>query len=101
MALEALNSIPNPGHDAAVAMYNIAVEMYNEPAYESMIMVLERALEIEPEAAEYHRLLGRAWLAMGENAKAIEELSEFLRLAPDDPGAEVERQLVEALQKSQ
>ena len=42
-----------------------------------------------------------AWLAMGENDKAIVELNEFLRLAPDDPGAEVERQLVEALQKSQ
>jgi regulator of sirC expression with transglutaminase-like and TPR domain len=66
-----------------------------------MILVLERALEIEPEAPEYHRLLGRAWLAMGENDKAIVELNEFLRLAPDDPGAEVERQLVEALQKSQ
>lgn len=98
-ALEILDSIPSPDHDAAVAMYNIAVEMYNDGDYDAMVLVLGKALAIEPEAPEYHRLLGRAYLSKGDNAKAIAELKEFLRLAPDDPGAEVEQALVEALEK--
>ena len=98
-ALEILSSIPNPGPEAADRLYNVAVEMYNANEYDAMIVVLEKALSIVPDSPEYHRLLGRAHLAKGDNENAIRELREFLRLAPDDPAAETERTVVEALEK--
>jgi Flp pilus assembly protein TadD len=62
--------------------------------------VLEKALAIEPDSAECHRLLGRVHVSKGDNESAIREMKEFLRLAPDDPSADVERQLIEALERS-
>ena len=98
-ALEVLNSIPNPGPEAADHLYNVAVEMYNANQYDSMIIVLQKALSIVPDSPEYHRLLGRAHLGKGDNESALRELKEFLRLAPDDPAAETERTVVDSLEK--
>jgi tetratricopeptide (TPR) repeat protein len=98
-AIQVLDAIPHPGHEAAVAMYNVAVEMYNDQQYDAAILVLEKALAVEPGSAECHRLLGRIYVAQGDNESAIREMREFLRLAPDDPSAEVERRLIDALQE--
>jgi tetratricopeptide (TPR) repeat protein len=100
MAVQVLDAIPDPGHEAAIAMYNVAVEMYNDEQYDTAILVLEKALAVEPGSAECHRLLGRIYVAQGDNESAIREMQEFLRLAPDDPSAEVERRLIDALQES-
>jgi tetratricopeptide (TPR) repeat protein len=99
-AIEILDSIPNPDHTTVVAMYNIAVEMYNEEQYDGMFLVLGKALAIEPDSPDCHRLLGRGYLSKGDNEMAIAEMKKYLELIPeDDPAAEVERALLEALEK--
>ena len=99
--MEILDSIPDPDESTAMAMYNIAVDMYNQEQYEGMILVLQKALAIAPDSPDCHRLMGRAYLSKGDNEKAIVELKKYLELAPaDDPATEVERALLEALEKN-
>jgi len=96
-ALETLSRIPEPGHDTAVAIYNVAIEYYNEGNMDDSIAAANKARAIEPGLADLYRLLGRAHLAQGDREAALRELEEFLRLAPPDTPAESERAIVETL----
>jgi tetratricopeptide (TPR) repeat protein len=100
-AMAVLDSIPDPDESTVVAMYNIAVDMYNEEQFDGMILVLQKALAIAPDSPDCHRLLGRGYLSKGDNEMAIAEIKKYLELAPpDDPAAETERALLEALEKN-
>lgn len=55
-----------------------------KPAYEEAQQLLRRTLELDPNHARAHGLLGKNYALEGATAKAIRELEEALRLAPDD-----------------
>jgi tetratricopeptide (TPR) repeat protein len=98
-ALEILDSIPSTEQDTAVAMYNVAVGFYNNGEYDMALVALGKATRIEPDHPKIRELMGRCYLAKGDNASALRELKRFLELAPDDPEAELARQIVAALEK--
>jgi len=52
---------------------------------EDAIAKLESELQRDPNQIEGWRLLGRAYIAQGDSAKAADALSHALKLSPDDP----------------
>jgi len=52
---------------------------------EDAIAKLEGELQRDPNQVEGWRLLGRAYIAQGNSAKAADALSHALKLSPDDP----------------
>jgi len=57
----------------------------------------ERAVEVSPQNPRARRALGLAHQRLGHRDRAIQELSQYLQLAPHSPDrAEVERQIEEA-----
>jgi len=52
---------------------------------EDAITKLESELQRDPNQIEGWRLLGRAYIAQGDSAKAADALSHALKLSPDDP----------------
>ena len=56
-----------------------------------------RVLELQPDHAAAHRLLGLAWLT-ADAAAAKRHLERFLELSPDDPEAESAREILASLE---
>jgi len=98
-AIQALRSVSNPGRDTAIAMHNLGIDLYNKGEMAALTDLMEKALKIEPDMPQLHRLFGLGLVAKGDVKGALAQLKEFLRLAPDDPDAPAERALVDALQK--
>jgi len=98
-ALALLGRIPTADKDAAVAIYNVAVKLYNEKDIAAAELAAKKAVEIDPQLASVRRLLARVYLQQGNDAAAIPELEKFIELAPDDPEVDDERTLLEALRK--
>lgn len=97
-ALAALDQVPNPDDATAKVMYNAALKLYNAGKMEPVFQSMTKAVKLAPEEAQIHRLLGRVLLLRGDTAGAVRELKEFLRLAPNDPAAAEERELVKAME---
>jgi tetratricopeptide (TPR) repeat protein len=97
-ALAALDQVQNPDTATAQVMYNAALKLYNAGKMEPVYASMSKAVKIAPEEAHIHRLLGRVLLLRGDTAGAVRELKEFLRLAPNDPAAAEERELVKAME---
>ena len=57
----------------------------------------ERAVDMSPEVALGHRVLGDAAQALGQRKRAIQELSTYLQLAPDAPDRRAVERRVEEL----
>jgi tetratricopeptide (TPR) repeat protein len=96
-AILTLESMPGAGREVVGLLYNAGVEFWNDGDLEATVATMHKVIERDPENAEAHRLLGRALIAAGRQEEGIAALKEFLRLAPEDASAEVERQLVERL----
>lgn len=96
-ALAVLDQIPGGDRSAAAAIYNVAVSLYNDDNLEAAELAARKAAEIDPDLAPVRRLLARVYLGQGNDAAAVPEIEKFLELAPDDPEADDERQLLEAL----
>ncbi len=52
---------------------------------ESAAQLAQRAVQLAPESAEAHYLLGRSWLELGKVANSMTELETARRLAPNSP----------------
>lgn len=100
-AMEILDSLPG-GADprAADTLYNIGLSFYNEEDFPSAVAALRRAEEIDPDNSIVQRLLGRTYYAMGEPAKALPHLRRFIELDPDHPEVDLEREMVQYLEKA-
>ena len=99
-AVEVLQRAPEPGPEFGVAIYNVAVVLWNQEKNEATLEAVNRAIELLPDQALVHRLRGRALIAVGQIPEGVEELKVYLRMAPDDPEAEAERELVEMLEQA-
>lgn len=97
-AVDVLASMPAAGSaDAALAIYNVAVELYNEKNYELALSALEKAEQADPDVALIQRLRGYVLLAMGRRDEGASEIQAFLERAPDDPHAAQDRALLDGL----
>lgn len=100
-ALESLGQAPRSDpKDLSLAAYNLAAGAFNAGDADSAVAAAELGLAADPELPVLYRVLGRAQVARGERSAAIETLSKFLELAPDDPEAGAERKLLEELKRS-
>jgi tetratricopeptide (TPR) repeat protein len=97
-ALAVLAQMPSPDASTGQAMYNAAVRLYNAGKMDPVYAAMTRAVQLAPDDAHVHHLLGRVLLNRGDTKGAAKELKEFLRLAPDDPAAAEERELLKAIE---
>ena len=79
---------------ASTDLYNHAVELYNADDMANAAAALERVVELKPDDARAHFLLGMAKYNIGEADDAKQHLSRFLELAPDDPDAPLAREML-------
>jgi tetratricopeptide (TPR) repeat protein len=96
-ALKVLDAMDTDDPAVASTLFNVAVKFYNDDQLETAVLAVERAIQADPGLAAGYRLLGRAKMSLGETEAAIAALTKFLELAPDDPSAETEKRLIEAL----
>ncbi len=80
-------------------LYNIGVERWNEGDMDKLLADMERALDAGFDDPRLRRLKGRALISLGRIPEGLVELRNYLERAPDDPEAEDERALLEALEK--
>lgn len=97
-ALATLDRMPNPNADTAVALYNVSVKLYNAKKLLPILPAMQKAIQIAPEMPHLHQLLSRVLLNQGDVPGAVRELKEFLRLAPNDPEAPAESEMLKAIE---
>lgn len=97
-ALDTLDELPSGSESAAKTVYNVASKLYNEKRYEQALLAANKAQEIH-DFPLVHHLKGYIHMAMGQQQDALTELRAFVEAAPDDPNAEQDRQLIQALEK--
>jgi tetratricopeptide (TPR) repeat protein len=97
-AAKVLDELVSEELSVANTLFNLAVHFYNEGQLEPAVVAVEKAIKINPELAAGYRLLGRARMSQGDQEGAVQALEKFLELAPDDPSADTERNLIKALQ---
>ena len=66
----------------------------NDVKAEEAAQALEKVLEVEPDHARAHYLLGVALFNTGQTGPASEHLRRFIELAPDDPDAVIAKDLL-------
>jgi tetratricopeptide (TPR) repeat protein len=80
----------------AADVYNDGVREYNAGNTDAAKQLFDKALEVDPEFAKAHYMLGLC-LSGSDAAKAKEHFETFLRLAPDDPDAATAREMLKYL----
>jgi len=75
-------------------LFNHAVELYNADEMASAASALRKVVELRPDDAKAHFLLGMAEYNLGEIESAKKNLTRFLELAPDDPDAALAREML-------
>ena len=100
-ALAYIDRIPTKGKDTVTTLFNLAVSLYNDSRYDEAEPILARALEIDPEFPELHRVQAGIHLVRGDRDGAIAGLKKYLELAPSDsPGVPQSQQLLQALESA-
>ncbi len=79
---------------AATGLFQIAVELFNSGRNDEAAQALERVLEVEPDHARAHYLLGTALFNTGQTELAADHLRRFVELAPDDPDVAIAEELL-------
>lgn len=79
-------------------MFNEAADLYNNGQMAEARAAFEKILEVSPDEAKAHYMLGLVLVGMEENSAAKEHLSRFIELAPDDPDAATAREMIQYLQ---
>ncbi len=80
--------------DDAAGLAQAAALLERGGRHREAIEYAERAVELAPDAPAPRRVLGTAFLAVGNRQRAIQELSAYCQLAPDAPDrAAVQKQV--------
>lgn len=79
---------------ASTDLFNHAVELYNSDEMAGASAALTKVVELRPDDAKAHYLLGMASYNLGKTDEAKAHLSRFVELAPDDPDAAVAREML-------
>lgn len=78
-------------------LWILAMAAYNANDNEKSKERFGKVIEVDPNNAQAHYLLGLVYLGEGDNVKTRENLERFLELAPDDPDADAARDILEYL----
>lgn len=97
-ALEALIQA-DPSQDTAVRLLNKGVNLFNASKVEQAVQIFERVLQIAPDVAKTHYMLGLSYANSGQTEKAKEHLTRFLELAPNDENAAAAKEMLEYVSK--
>lgn len=79
---------------AGTDLFNHAVELYNADEMANAAAALAKVIELRPDDAKAHYLLGMADYNLGKTDEAKAHLAKFVELAPDDPDAAVAREMI-------
>ncbi|MCH9651782.1 MAG: tetratricopeptide repeat protein [Deltaproteobacteria bacterium] len=94
-AQEALTALAaNDPEIGPQAFRSQGVSLFNQNQMPAAIEAFEQAVAIDPNDAKSYYHLGLAYVNTGETAKAKENFTKFLELAPEDPDAGTAREMV-------
>jgi len=79
---------------ATTGLFQQAVDMYNAGQTDDAVAALEKVLEVEPDHAKAHYMLGVALFNTGQTGPAADHLRRFIELAPDDPDVAIANDLL-------
>ena len=79
---------------ATTGLFQQAVDLYNSGQTDNAVQALEKVLEVKPDHARSHYLLGVALFNTGQTGPAADHLRRFIELAPDDPDAAIAKDLL-------
>jgi len=82
---------------AAVGIFNHAQELFNANRIDEATAALQELLQVQPDHAEAHYLLGLCLNSAGDYAAAKSHFKRFLELAPDHPSAAAAREILQYL----
>jgi Flp pilus assembly protein TadD len=83
-AVPALESAATLRPQSPDVLVDLAVAFFYLEQYQKAVVLLGKALSLDPNNARAHSLLGKTYFMVGEFAKAEEELETTLRLTPKD-----------------
>ena len=83
---------------ASTGLFELAVELFNAGQTNEAAQAFERVLQVKPDNARAHYLLGVAYYNTGQADEAKTHLSRFIELAPDDPDAPIAKDLLKYAQ---
>jgi tetratricopeptide (TPR) repeat protein len=98
-AIEILSEMDGDAEATADRIYNAAVELWNAGKLEETVTAVNKAIELDSGNALFYRLLGRTLVQKGDNEQALVALEQAVALAPDDPAAATDQQLIDAIKK--
>jgi len=79
------------------AIYNQGVALFNSNNIPEATQTFEKVLDMKPNHARAHYMLGLCYINQGDSAKAKDYLSRFLQLAPNDPDAKTAKEMLQTL----
>ena len=79
---------------AATGLFQLAVELYNNGQTNEAAQALEKVVQVDPDHARAHYLLGVALFNTGQTGPASDHLRRFIELAPDDSDVVIAKDLL-------
>jgi tetratricopeptide (TPR) repeat protein len=86
------------GSEDPGVLYNVGVSHWNSKEFEEAKEKFRKAIEIKPDFAEAHLMLGKAQLNTGETQAALTHLKKYVELQPDGPESDWANQIIGALE---
>ncbi len=77
-------------------LYNQAVDLYNKSDFKGADPILRKVLELKPDHAKAHFLLGMACVNLNKIPDMKTHLMEYLKLDPKGPDAAVAKEMLDA-----
>lgn len=82
--------------DQPEVLYNQAVERYNKGDFKGAEPILRKTLEVKPDYAEAHFLLGMSCVNLNKIPDMKKHLHEYLKLAPQGKDASTAKEMLDA-----
>ena len=82
--------------DKPEVLYNQAVELYNKGDFKGAEPVLRKVVEVKPDYAEGHFLLGMTCVNLNKIPDMKKHLGEYLKLAPNGKDAGTAKEMLDA-----
>jgi tetratricopeptide (TPR) repeat protein len=96
---ELMANAPDDVQNDVTIHYNIGAGLWNQGDAAAAVPSLERVLELRPDMADAHRLLGFCKVSSSELEEAAEHFARYLELAPDAPDAAATRAVLAQVQE--